>query len=602
MNKFKNMKRKSAAALCAAVLAVGCAGVMPVSAEDTLYTFEPYRFNVKILGRAMYLDEQRALWFGLTDSGVEFTFTGKTVAFDLLADSSAVGENAARMKLICDGETVSDFMLKNKNDTIAYDFDEAGTHTVSLIKVSEAENGTVRLDNIRTDSKYIAPTASKARKIEFIGDSITCGYGVDAANENEHFSTKTEDGTKTYAYKAAKALDMDYSMVSYSGFGIISGYTTDGKRNTTSTLPPYNDKLGFSWWSDFDNGTQMNTVDWDFNAFVPDVIVVNLGTNDASYISSVKGADDKKSEREAYTAEYKNFIKQLRAKNPNAYILCTLGIMGQDLYNYMAKAVDEYKTETGDTNVGAMKFDLQDWQNDGLGADWHPSGASHTKAADKLVEELKPIIENLPAKEYLLPDEPSIEGVYWECRDHDKNDYYYALDFGCDYDFEEYYDCLYDSYTIMYKAEGDSEYTTVTVPASEFKYFFSDLKPNTKYTITVRGSGVTPSGDVFTKDSAPFELTTGDEFVMPAPPVISDESEVTSDSITLKWSKVEGAESYELYYLPTERLNDENWTGLVRIADITDTSYKVEGLGAGTEYRFWVTATVNTPDGGFAEL
>ncbi len=400
-----NMKRKSMAALCAAVLTVGCMGVIPASADDAaLNSFEATSENVKILGRGKYLEDKGALWFGLTDSGVEFTFTGKEVNIDLLADGNGANDGV-RIKTYGDGELKSDFMLQEKKLTYNLEFAEEGTHTFTLLKASECENGTVRIDSIRTDAESIAPTPAKERAIEFIGDSITCGYGVDAPNENEHFSTRTEDGTKTYAYKTAQALDMDYSMVSFSGFGIISGYATNGKRNTTSTVPQYYDKLGFSWWTDFDNGDpQMSAVDWDFNAFTPDVIVVNLGTNDNSYINGVKTSADKQAEREAYTAEYKEFIKLLREKNPDAYILCTLGIMGQELYDYMAKAVDEYVSETGDENVSAFKFDVQD-MNDGLGADWHPSDTTHTKAANALVEELKPIIESLPEKpKYELPE------------------------------------------------------------------------------------------------------------------------------------------------------------------------------------------------------
>ena len=76
-----------------------------------------------------------------------------------------------------------------------------------------------------------------AHKIEFIGDSITAGYGVDDEVKEHGFSTATEDVTKTYAYKTAAALQADYSIVAYSGHGIISGYTGDGEKNTGLLIP-----------------------------------------------------------------------------------------------------------------------------------------------------------------------------------------------------------------------------------------------------------------------------------------------------------------------------------------------------------------------------
>ena len=173
-------------------------------------------------------------------------------------------------------------------------------------------------------------------------------------------------------------------MVSFSGYGIVSGYSGDGSKVSEQTLPQYYDKLGFSY------GAYMGTyyaqdVEWDFTKRQPDVIVINLGTNDNSY---VKGAKDKKQE---YVTEYVEFLKKVREKNPNATIICTLGIMGSELYSSITTAVDNYQTETGDTNVYTMKFATQD-QADGIAADWHPTEATHQKAADKLTAEIKTIM------------------------------------------------------------------------------------------------------------------------------------------------------------------------------------------------------------------
>ena len=54
------------------------------------------------------------------------------------------------------------------------------------------------------------------RAIEFIGDSITCGYGVDDEVAEHHFATGTEDTTRAYALRTARKLGVDYSLVSLS--------------------------------------------------------------------------------------------------------------------------------------------------------------------------------------------------------------------------------------------------------------------------------------------------------------------------------------------------------------------------------------------------
>ena len=72
-------------------------------------------------------------------------------------------------------------------------------------------------------------------------------------------------------------------------------------------------------------------------------------------------------------------------------ILCTRGIMGDNLYPSGESAVATYISETSDENVSAMKFDVQD-NRDGLGADWHPSETTQEKATEKIVAEIKSLM------------------------------------------------------------------------------------------------------------------------------------------------------------------------------------------------------------------
>jgi lysophospholipase L1-like esterase len=216
--------------------------------------------------------------------------------------------------------------------------------------------------------------------IEFIGDSITCGYGIDDEDRDHHFSTSTEDFTKTYAYKTARELNADYSAVALSGYGIISGYTT-GEKASEQSLPRYYDKVGFSYGSF--PGLNIAETGWDFTR-AADVIVINLGTNDDSYCQNDK---DKQAE---FAAKYEEFIKTVRSRNKDAKILCALGIMGGRLYPSVELAAENYNKATGDENVFCMKFDEQQ-MSDGLAADWHPTERTNVKAAQKLTAEIKKI-------------------------------------------------------------------------------------------------------------------------------------------------------------------------------------------------------------------
>ena len=143
-------------------------------------------------------------------------------------------------------------------------------------------------------------------------------------------------------------------------------------------MPKYYDTIGYSYTRG------VSGIKWDFKR-QPDAVVINLGTNDESYCKSDK---DKQAE---FTAEYVNFLKQVREKNPDAEILCVLGVMGSGLYKCVEEAVATYSAETGDTSVYAMRLANQD-QADGIAADWHPTEKTHEKTATAVSEKLKEIL------------------------------------------------------------------------------------------------------------------------------------------------------------------------------------------------------------------
>lgn len=345
--------------------------------------------NVKISGRTELTDD--ILWCAHSGTGVEFTYAGKGFDLVIVGDNSASSgdENSmARMAVYVDGERTEDFMVDSPEKTVRIaESDHEKASDIKIVKLSESAQSTVGIKPIViAEGESIEPTPEKKLKIEFIGDSITCGYGVDDEVRDHHFSTTTEDITKTYGYKTAKALDADYSFVSFSGWGIISGYTNDPDQKADKQLVPlYYDKLGYSY-KVFGESLYPQDKDWDFSRFKPDIIVINLGTNDNSYC---KGNKDKRTE---YMEEYKKFIGQVRTKNPDADIFCALGVMGAELFDDMAEAAITFSEENNDDKVHFVKLPTQDGST-GYAADWHPTEATHEIAAEYLTEEIKKALE-----------------------------------------------------------------------------------------------------------------------------------------------------------------------------------------------------------------
>ncbi len=352
---------------------------------NIIYKATPY--NVKLIGRTYYDGER--LWCGLSGSGVEFKFRGTRCEIKIGGDSIAVSDdpnnetNKARFAVYLNGVRIIDNIVRGKSRFYkVIESDGEVDAVITVVKLSEAAMSSLYISEINVNG-YVEPTENKQKLIEFIGDSITCGYGVDDEDENHNFSTATEDVTRAYAYRTAKALDVDYSMVSYSGYGIISGYTGDGVRNENEILPPHYEKLAYTI-GDFGKVKPTELV-WDFSYRQPDLILLNLGTNDDSFCLE----DEEK--RAEYCEQYVEFLKTVRKNNPHAKIVCSLGIMTDRLCPYVEKAASAYTAETGDDNISTFRFDVQ-LLEDGYVANFHPTSKTHRKAAEKLSAYLRTIL------------------------------------------------------------------------------------------------------------------------------------------------------------------------------------------------------------------
>ena len=321
---------------------------------------------VKISGRT-YTNSGGTVILSNTYSSVEFAFVGTLAEVTLTSDCKS---SKARVGIFVNGERVIDTMLTEKTTTLkVFESDVPEKCIVSIVKLSEQSHSYVGVKNIHAVTEYgIIPTPERERKIEFIGDSITCGYGVDAPNEKYDFSTETEDGSKTYAALVGKALDADVNIVAWSGIGAYSCYTSDDKPSQWKLISGV-----------YENTDTMHTnKNWDFSKWQPDVVVINIGTNDNSW---TKGIDERE---DTFGEAYYELICKVREKNPNACIICSLGAMGNQLLPEIKEQVAAYSANTGDYRITTFEFANQNGYTDGYGADYHPSAKTHKKMADKL--------------------------------------------------------------------------------------------------------------------------------------------------------------------------------------------------------------------------
>lgn len=327
---------------------------------------------VKYTGRV--LNTIDCTWLEQSGCSTEFTVTGRTASVTIAGDGTQNNSENYRPRyaVIVDGEIILDELLSVNEKTVElFSGDTSRTATVKVIQLSEANNGCIGVKSINVSSDLAVPVSPLPQKdllIEFIGDSITCAYGVEGKNQYESFRTSTENFMKSYAYLAAELLDADYSAVCFSGYGTTSGYTSDGTKNTGSLVQNLYGLCG-STRTGLKEG-------WSFQP-EPDVVFINLGTNDSGYVSK---APETRSEE--YINDYENFLADVSGHYPSSAIVCTVGIMGcADMYPYIQEAVRRFSVKYHHDRIYTYLSPTQDQELDGLGSDWHPTAATQQKNA-----------------------------------------------------------------------------------------------------------------------------------------------------------------------------------------------------------------------------
>jgi lysophospholipase L1-like esterase len=343
-------------------------------------TFSAIEKNVKITGR--FYQKEDTTWLVQSGSSIEFYISGQKTGLILVGDQSiyAGPDFRPRFAVYVDDKLLLDSTMNELELNI--DLSKAETDKKIKVKVmllSENNNGGIGVKSINTyicsNSYPIEPVEKKKLKIEFLGDSITCAYGVEGKDQNENFKTTTENSSKSYAYLASQMLDADYSIVCYSGSGIISGYS-NGEKNTQNLFPPHYKKASRN--SNYPG-------DWDFEGNRNDVVFINLGTNDKNYVTAQPSTRN-----DEFIQEYVKFLTAVRKDNPDSYIICTLGTLGcEEIYKLIEQAVQLF----GDKKVSYFLSPSQNMNTDGIGSDWHPSAITHQKLSKLVVEKINAVLK-----------------------------------------------------------------------------------------------------------------------------------------------------------------------------------------------------------------
>lgn len=343
------------------------------------------------------------IYFNWTDSGFELAFTGRLLMaglhvcpymlqepyIDAVTQASMMREvpDWPWIAVFLDGQEEPYRMLPvnaQEQEVLLFASAKIEHHRIRVVKLSEGAFYKIALRTLTTDGEAAAPETACGGTIEFIGDSITCGFGNGVNDAQRRFYAADENGWKTYAAITARNLGLDASIIAVSGITLLSGVKNMPYSFGMKDIYPYTDRLleeRLGKTEDFER--------WDFAAHPRDIVVLNLGTNDATAIA--KSGDP--AMEAAFRCEYAAFLAQLRTLyGPETRLVCTLGGIDHYLYDTIRDAVADYKKASGDERVWSFKFGKMIPGTEDVGACMHPTVALHEKMAGELTAFLRTLV------------------------------------------------------------------------------------------------------------------------------------------------------------------------------------------------------------------
>ena len=367
----------------------------------------------EVIWSGRYLDHEGVRYFDYSASGFCFVMKGRSAEAVILSDADSWNEankgvlgvfitegNDTSIQAIPEEPTFRVTLNARENRIKLFESDVEKTVCVRVMKFSEAAFGYAGLKSLEIDGMVVEPVETTClsqeggfdklnhpMKLEFIGDSITCGYGIEGVWEKDTFTTSQERPDKAYAFLTAKALGAEVQLCSWSGIGLISNYVDPA----TVNLPDTHWLMQANWpYTDKSLSLRLGLEPeiWDGSRYEPDVVVIHLGTNDLSW---VRGLEERRLE---YVAQLRQLIEAVHRRSPKAKIVCCLGIMGEALNDSVKEAVELFKKDFPKVTAEFLPF-TQQLESDGIATDWHPSAVTHKKAANKLVAVIPNLFRDL---------------------------------------------------------------------------------------------------------------------------------------------------------------------------------------------------------------
>lgn len=374
----------------------------PATGDTSEHVYSYDDPNIVYSGRVLFT-EGKAPRFSAPAVTISARFSGVSASMKIV-DGAAV---ATYFDVIVDGDYAQAAKVKADDNGVAVLAQDLpyGEHELQVVKRTEASAGSVDFKSFTFAGEILPPPDRPAHKIEIIGDSISAGSGNEALNGsaqcNEDYSRPYSDASKAWGPVLARALDAEYHVTAVSGIGALRNYNC--KNN--DTMPVVYDRVFLE---------RADSPLYDHSQFVPDAVVMMIGTNDFAPADCNRIALNEEVDPESYAAfieTLSKFVGVLREDYPDAEIFLLSSPMLHDGWpdatftsdTSQRAAISQVVEDLNATDVGAGKLhvvlaDYSKTKITGRGCGTHPNVFEHAIIGGADKSEVSPELILNPVK------------------------------------------------------------------------------------------------------------------------------------------------------------------------------------------------------------
>lgn len=320
--------------------------------------------RIRPVGR--FVRDGQRLVLGWPGTGLDLRFRGRALEIDLAGSRAWIDASL-------DGGEPFPIALERGVSKAVIPAGGSGDHVVRIRKRTEAMVGDLVLRGIEVvEGDLLEPPDAPVGRLEFYGDSITCGYGCLDPVPEHGFAAGTESFPLSWAGRSAALLDAEVHAMAISGIGAVRNWPG------VAGAP-----LSARW----NLAHPSRSAVWDVSRWIPHAVVVNLGTNDFGVLPFPDLSE--------FVKTFGAWMGRLRAARPGVPVVVVDGpMLAPDHPAPGTRALVRELLDRIASGVGAIRFSLSPCDpSDGLAADFHPSVAQHARNAAEFAPFLRELWE-----------------------------------------------------------------------------------------------------------------------------------------------------------------------------------------------------------------